>query len=100
MKRKTIEINDRTFELRTEHSCYRNLYAGRSVWDCYDRPSRTKEDIYNDWLKWAVDADVDSFGVSSYNCHLFTLSGIYHAPNGDSYFIRITPAHNYATLIS
>lgn len=100
MAKKTININGETFELVTAHNCYRQLYAGRGIFDCYDRPSNIKVNIYKNWLEWATDTGIDSFGVSSYNCNFFTLTGIYYAEDGDSYFIRITPAHNYATKIS
>ena len=100
MAKKTMEINGRTFEVVSGSNFYRQLHPHRSLWDCYNQPSKTKEDIYNDWLKWAVDTDIESFGLCSYNCNFFTLSGLYlDFETGDSYFIKITPSHNYATRI-
>lgn len=102
MVKKTIIINEKTFELKTGcgvRNYYRYLYPNRSLWECYNRPSRTKEEIYEEWAKWAMDTGIDDFGVSSYNSQFFTLTGLYYADDGNTYFIRITPAHNYATLI-
>ena len=100
MAKKTITINERTFELVNRQGVYRDLYPHRSIWDCYNRPSRTKEEIYEDWLKWAVDTDVESFGVCSYNCNFFTLTGLFYNNDDECYFLKITPCHNYATRIS
>lgn len=100
---KTITINGREFELYvpTKHIPNKdNLerYAGRSITDCYDRPSKTKSEIYYDWLQWAINSNVEMFGVSSYNSNIFTLQG-YIEMDGKKYILSITKCHNIATLI-
>ena len=100
MKRKTIEINKRIFEVVSSHDVYRDLHPNRTIRDCYTKPSITKEEIYYDWLKWSVEAGVESFGVCSYNCHFFTLTGLFYNTGDECYFLKITPYHNYATRIS
>ena len=100
MAKKTITINERTFELVSRQGVYREIHPHRSIWDCYSKPSRTKVEIYEDWLKWAVEADVESFGVCGYNCNIFTLTGLFYNNDDECYFLKITPTHNYATKIS
>lgn len=60
---------------------------------CYGRYSRAKEEIYNEWLRWGVDNNVSRyFGISSYNCMMFTLSTILDCDVNN--VIYITPQHN------
>ncbi len=62
-----------------------------SLKQCYERPSRNKERIYDEWENFYYYLkDHDSFGICSYNTHCFTLSFV----AGDVVFY-ITPAHNY-----
>lgn len=54
----------------------------RDIWDCYERPSRWKVEIFADWSKWAHDTP--GFGypqISSYNCQMFTLVGWHYDEN-------------------
>lgn len=106
---KTININGVNFEvlkpfkLGNEKIVY---YNNKTLKNCYNKPSKTKEDIYNSWLIWyrelENDKDVticlDSFGIHSYNTWMFTLTfpimikdNIYHC--------YITPNHNYIERI-
>lgn len=100
---KTITINGREFELYVPIKHIPNKddlerYAGRSIRDCYDRPSDTKSKIYYNWLQWAIDSNVELFGVSSFNVFGFTLQG-YIEMDGKKYILSITKCHNIATLI-
>ena len=108
---KTIDIFGERFEVKTPRKNKLSLeqtirhldhYSGRDIWDCYERPSRSKENIYEKWLKWYSDAPenaLDMFGVSSYNCMQFSLQALYCDSKGNYYLLIITASHNYATLI-
>lgn len=97
MKKKTITIDNEIFELKVGN--YNDVirldyYAYRTLYDCYNNPSSIKKAIYDEWRKWAYDNDVEKFGVSSYNCHFFTLQGLIKI-DSRYFIIRITPSHNY-----
>ena len=106
---RTMEINGVTFELtaprKPKHleDVIRRLdrYAHRTIWECYERPSETKESIYKKWLDWYTDQgeEIDYFGVSSYNSMCFTLQALYF--DGVFYYeLRITRDYNRAILIN
>lgn len=108
---KYTEINGVEFETikskRTESMIDAYLSSGnayRSIWDCYERPSRTKEEIYIEWRDWFLNAEnVFSFGVHAHSCFMFTLAAILYdeemqtKPIG---FIHITKDHNRLYLVS
>lgn len=75
-----IKLNSETFEVKKlkyepEYLDYKTLD------DCYANPSKIKRDIYNDWLEWLDELNLDNpteyeFGhltVLSYNINMFTL---------------------------
>lgn len=75
-----IKLNSETFEVKKlkyepEHLVYKALD------DCYANPSKIKRVIYNDWLEWLDELNLDNpteyeFGhltVLSYNSNMFTL---------------------------
>ena len=75
-----IKLNSETFEVKKlkyepEHLGYKTLK------DCYVNPSKIKRVIYNDWLEWLNELNLDNstdyeFGyltVLSYNFNIFTL---------------------------
>ena len=46
-----------------------------SIWDAYDRPSTTKESIWNEWKTWFLDTFKNGeMVVSSKNCNFFSIS--------------------------
>lgn len=98
MKRWTaLEINGETFEFDTKDICdYNPSHPWTSLYDCYERPSRTKENIYEAWRRWFHELDGELW-VSSYNCNFFTISG-YFKYNGDTYRAYITASHNKCCL--
>lgn len=68
----------------------------KTLFEAYDRPSYTKEQIYNKYEKMLHEnADsVQAYGVRSYNTFMFTI----HAEivkDGQRYYIYITPSYNY-----
>jgi hypothetical protein len=107
---KTLTINGVNFEVKTPRKNKLSLEsvintldrnAGRTIYDCYDRPSEVKLSIYNEWLDWYTGCDddtVDYFGVSSYNGFNFSLQALAEV-DGYYYLISITKANNTATLI-
>lgn len=75
-----IELNSKTFEVKKLN--YKPGYLGyKTLDDCYANPSKIKRDIYNDWLEWFDELNLDNptdyiFGhltVLSYNINIFTL---------------------------
>lgn len=75
-----IKLNSETFEVKKlkyepEYLDYKTLD------DCYDNPSKIKRVIYNDWLEWLDELNLNNpteyeFGhltVLSYNINMFTL---------------------------
>ena len=73
------------------------MYAGRTLWECYENPSRIKEEIYEEWRKWYNGTDfVQGFGVCSFSHHQFSISAVLYC-KGCTYpigAIRITKNHN------
>ena len=76
-------------------------YSDTTVYDCYERPSEAKVNIYKEWKQWADNTpNVLYFEVSSYNCMQFTLSALYHDVENEAWFsLYITREHNTATYI-
>ena len=99
--KKTITLNGHTFEVhRSKYTNTLDLayYRGRTIYDCYERPSHTKVAIYKEWEEWAYLNNVLHFGVCSYNTFGFSLQGLVdHC--GHTYLLRITPTHNYAYIV-
>ena len=61
---------------------------------CYNRPSQAKISIYNSWYNTiANNSDILDFGVSSYNCNIFTINSIIKLQN-KKYYLHITPVKN------
>lgn len=75
-----IRLNCETFEVKKlKHEPKYLDY--KTLDDCYANPSKIKRDIYNDWLEWLDELNLDNptdyiFGqltVLSYNGSIFTL---------------------------
>ena len=99
-----IEINDVTFELTIpRHHVdpnYSRFGCECDIYDFYDRPSRFKVAIWEDWLNWARDTDnVVTFYISGANGFQFTISGCVQTPDGKMYNLYITRDHNRAYLV-
>lgn len=62
---------------------------GRNLYECYDRPSNTKREIFNDWWAWSKRNNVKDFGIYTYNGFMFTLTGRIEI-EGQEYAIYIT----------
>ena len=104
-QKKFISLNGRTIQLKqrnyekafpVEKLLSTIISSSKMLDECYQRPSQTKQHIFNDWLEWSCNCDkVHGFGIRSYNTNIFTLQG-YVMFNDYSYgIIDITPTHNY-----
>ena len=112
MKRKTIEIGERTFELLsaiTEAELQELIQHDKSFSRCYQNPSDTKIAIYKDWMKWANNPYLcDPFGylecetilVNSFNVFQFTLDIVLDDAFGNPYWLlHITKSHQTACKV-
>lgn len=63
----------------------------KGIYQCYDRPSKTKINIFLEWVSKIYDIDNNflKFGIDSYNCNMFTLHSILKIDN-KKYYIHIT----------
>lgn len=75
-----IKLNNETFEVKKVKSELHPIRKVRSLGDCYNNHSRTKYEIYHDWLKWYKVTNMNEsfyqlrhFTINSYNCMMFTL---------------------------
>ena len=88
--KKTKEINGEVFtvvvprEKMNHESMYFNCLSLES---CYGRPSDAKRSIYESWVRWTSDVEgLSRFGIQSYNCMMFTLSGLYYDIKEEKYY--------------
>lgn len=99
---KSITINGEVFKVvkpRKHFPIEYNPNAGRTLQDCYEHPSIAKQNIYEHWRKWYMNADsVYDFGITSYNTFSFSIGAIYWLDGKPKGFLHITPAHNTITL--
>ena len=99
---KYMTINGVKFELiktpKTKDLIAHWRYAGRTLNDCYEKPSQIKREIYDEWLEWYYGADyVQAFGVASYNGFNFTIGALLIGENMAGFpigYIQITKTHN------
>lgn len=92
MKKQYINIYGKDFLLCGTIDHTPNINQ-RSVTECYDRSSSTKQAIYNNWEKWFIANNILNYGVESYNCNFFTLGSICEY-NGKKYYLYITRCYN------
>ena len=68
-----------------------------NIYECYNKPSKSKLDIYDYWLDWFnQSSNVYAFGITSYNTFSFTIGAIlFDEETGEDIgFIQITKCHN------
>ena len=103
---KTLKINGELFELTIPRKEVYAIECGKwggynAIFECYERPSTYKQEIWHDWYMWSKDTiGVRSFYISGYNCMQFTISGLYEDENGNKYNLYITRDHNRAILVN
>ena len=98
---KTIVLNGIHFEVHKSKAIsttFLQEYAGRTIYDCYSKPSYSKECIYKMWEEWAYLNDVEYFGVSGYNGFQFTLQGLVKH-DGHTYILHITKTTQKAYIV-
>lgn len=102
-KQKTIKLKGITFEVQKKTIYGRQYYSGRNLYDCYNKPSYAKQNIYNWWKNWYYnnfdyENRVGILTVHSSNSMIFTLTmGIIY--NDKQYHLYITPSHNYISEV-
>lgn len=83
---KIVKPNNRTLHLWLTY----NRYYGRTLSDCYKKPSQTKKNIYNYWCEIAKRYDTTPT-VLTYNGFIFSLGFV-----AENHFIIITVGQNLA----
>ena len=95
MKRKEKRYLQIGEQFQEKNNLYiRGEYKG--LFECYDRPSYRKEEIFNYYRRLLNDnADkVKRYGIASYNTMMITLEAIIEK-DGVNYYLYITPSYNY-----
>lgn len=92
-KEKYININGVNFE-RVKGGVNNINTSLKDIYQCYDRPSIYKVNIYNEWCEFAREVDSTKYGIASYNVNIFTFD-FYFKYEGKKYYAHITPSHNY-----
>ena len=92
-KNEVIEINGKRFVIMVnkpaEELAHMTRWEYRNIWEAYDRPSRTKEEIWEDWKNWFNSFDNSALWVQSRNTNQFTIAG-YININDKVYNVYIT----------
>ena len=75
-----IKLNNETFEVKKVKRELHPISEVHDLGDCYNNPSRTKYEIYHDWLKWYKVVNMNKpfyilrhFTINSYNTMMITL---------------------------
>lgn len=76
-KNDIITINGETFVVK-DFTGEVSFVPEKALYNCYEKPSYRKQNIYNYWDKWFKECHSPCYGIRSYNCMMFTLSGIIH----------------------
>ena len=99
-----LTINNTTFEVvkpkeQTLSSLECSFNHGYlDIFGAYDRPSTTKVNIWNYWVKTLREMGCYDYCITSNNTFQFTISG-HLEYDGKEYFVKITPNHNYLYLV-
>ena len=69
-------------------------YRYNNIWYAYERPSRTKEAIWEDWKRWFIE-NGGHCGINSKNSNFFSISGVVRDSKTDKmYRCEITASYN------
>ena len=79
--KKYLQLNNEDFEIKqAKGKLYTNNQV-RLLSDCYAKPSIVKQAIYDSWVSWIKEVNLNDdryilkhMTVESYNCMIFTLS--------------------------
>lgn len=79
--KKYLQLNNEDFVIKKAKGELSPNIQVRLLSDCYAKPSIIKESIYNSWVEWTNQVNLDStkyilkdLTIESYNCMIFTLS--------------------------
>ena len=103
---KTQVINGITFEVHHTSQIKRylniHIYAWNKgqfdIYDVYERPSRAKVEIFEEWFDWfCMTKEAANLVIASAGCQTFSLMAYYIDPETDEILgiFHITKDHNY-----
>ncbi len=103
---KTIQIHGETFEVKRLNiekmqllaiNMFDARWTHKTLYECYERPSSAKVQIFNHWMRFFSDVDnVHNICITSYNTFRFSIGAILHDTDENMVGIfHITPTHNY-----
>ena len=101
---RTLEINGRTFQLIIKRDTVKAVSGyicdEQNIFYWYKRPSRTKVNIWHNWLEWARETEgIKVFEISGANCMQFSIKGLYIDECSRQYNLYITRDNNKAYLV-
>ena len=74
-------------------ACNATVIRGKSLDDVYKRPSKTKRQIFERWLKWFNENGIHDVWICAYNDNTFSLAAIdedeniYYITKSKQYFL-------------
>lgn len=76
-----IQLNNEDFVLKQAKGILHPNKQVRLLSDCYAKPSLVKQVIFDSWVEWVKQVNLDNekyilkhLTIESYNCMMFTLS--------------------------
>ncbi len=73
-----------------------NVY---SIWQAYDKPSRNKARIFDEWQEIARQHNATNFKITTFSKFVFTLGFVTTNENGETVLNYITPSQNYQIVL-
>lgn len=76
-----IQLNNEDFVIKQAKGILHPNKQVRLLSDCYAKPSLAKQAIFDSWVEWVKQVNIDNvkyilkhLTIESYNCMIFTLS--------------------------
>ena len=109
---KFMEINGVDFEIHKSRkiknadayieAAKTSPYMYEDIYECYEKPSNIKVNIFKEWIEWARDFNINSdFGthiiymrITSFSFNQFTLGAVMYIDDKPYGLIHITKCHN------
>ena len=94
-KQKQIINIGEDFTVERKKVNYNDIGDFMTLYQCYERPSDTKANIYYKYERMLYDncEYIENYGVKSYNTFIVNLHAIIKI-NGVKYYATITPSYN------